>query len=562
MTQKPKGNLRGLAPSQLKQIQRLFKRKIPSDELISFDVAQELLGVASDLGRLIGLLVSREGRIEEVLVGTREIIYIPDLGRYRFSKGRLRRLRLITVDLSKSDNDAVLTSDIYADLEKLRLDLVLAIKRHPNRISVNYAHLTPTVDFEEAPVETQTQRDLGRLSLDFNNFIIELENQLDRSMLTKIASDKPGAFLVGVYDPRAESSPEANMAELSALARTAGLEILGQTIQRRKPDPRTVLGKGKLEELVLQCLRAGAGTIVFDTELKPFQWRVITNSTELKVLDRSMIILDIFAQRAKSRDGRLQVELAQLRYNLPRLVEKDEGLSRLTGGIGGRGPGETKLEIGRRRARDRINELSKRIKKLSKQRSLQRSRRKDRKIPLVSIVGYTNAGKSTLFNALTSGSVLVEDKLFATLEPAQRRMVLPFKSEDDEAVAEAISKYPFGKELILSDTVGFIRDLPEELFSAFKATLEELYEASLLIHVLDAADPEIEKRKVAVERILSEMDLLNTPQILVLNKIDRLSPEELEKLKNDLDGLPISAQNGIALEELKEELNKRLQGRD
>ncbi|MCB0310448.1 MAG: GTPase HflX, partial [Bdellovibrionales bacterium] len=306
--------------------------------------------------------------------------------------------------------------------------------------------------------------------------------------------------------------------------------------------PRTLVGKGKLEEIMLRCLRIGAELVVFDCELKPGQWHAIVNSTDLKVIDRSMLILDIFAQRAKSSEGRLQVELAQLRYNLPRLVLKDTGLSRLTGGIGGRGPGETKMEIGRRRIRDRINELDKRIERLSSQRHLRRATRLKNAIPLVSILGYTNVGKSSLFNVLTQSAVLAENKLFATLDPAQRRLSLPLEMED--ASIQVIN-------LILSDTVGFIRELPAELRTAFRATLEELHEATLLVHVIDAADPDTPRRMSAVENVLAEMDLLDVPRIIVANKIDLISEERQRELHHEYGALLVSAHKKIGLEKLR-----------
>ena len=315
------------------------------------------------------------------------------------------------------------------------------------------------------------------------------------------------------------------MEELEDLANTAGIQVLDRIVQRRDPDPRTLLGKGKLEEVVLRSLRLGAEMIVFDCELRPSQWRAITNSTELKVIDRSMLILDIFAQRAQSSDGRLQVELAQLKYNLPRLVEKDAGLSRLTGGIGGRGPGETKLEIGRRRIRDRISDLDKRIERLSGERQLRRSQRKEKKLPLVAILGYTNVGKSTLFNALTGSTVVAENKLFATLDPASRRLHIAglqagVRAEDC---------------VVLSDTVGFIRNLPAELKNAFRATLEELYDAELLLHVVDGSDPECRDQFEAVHGILAEMGLADIPELVVVNKIDRLSPEEALAMRRSFE---------------------------
>ena len=279
--------------------------------------------------------------------------------------------------------------------------------------------------------------------------------------------------------------------------------------------------------------------IVFDAELRPSQWRAITNATELRVIDRSMLILDIFAQRATTSDGRLQVELAQLRYNLPKLVEKDAGLSRLSGGIGGRGPGETKLELGRRRIRDRIAELEQRINKLAEQRTLRRQKRVDQEIPLVALVGYTNVGKSSLFNVLTKSTVLAENKLFATLSPAQRRIVFPVPAPFDQRFA------------VLSDTVGFIRDLPKELFNAFRATLEELHGAALLLHVVDASDPEIAQKLGNVEAILTELELSSIPRVTVLNKIDACPPDRVALLLKEHNAVGVSAVKRTGIDDLR-----------
>jgi len=520
------GNTHGLAPSELRSLERLFQRSVEKDEIVSLPLAREMCRLAEGLSRRIGVLISREGRIVEVFLGTREILYLPDLGRYRLGRGRLRRLRLVFTDLSAADH-AVLPPDIIGDLQKLRLDAVVGVKEQGNRTLTTWAAMLPGGSGEQV----ERIEDLGRRELDFDRFITEREEELVRSEAGSVETARDRAVLVGVYAASAQAA-ESSMLELRELARTAGVHIADVVIQRRQPDPRTVLGRGKLEEVVLRCLRLGAELLIFDQELKPGQWRAITNSTELKVLDRSMLILDIFAQRARSSDGRLQVELAQLKYNLPRLVEKDTGLSRLTGGIGGRGPGETKLEIGRRRIRDRIADLERRIDKLGEQRDLRRRRRKETPLPLVAILGYTNVGKSTLFNALTRSDVLAENKLFATLDPAQRRLVLPPLAEDPPWPPRAV---------VLSDTVGFIRELPAELASAFRATLEEIREAALVMHVVDISDPECAAKMAAVDRTLREMEVLDIPRILVLNKADLIPPEEAALRARELGGILVSA---------------------
>ena len=538
MSKKLHGNIHGLAPSSIRQIERLFRRSVDAGQIVSFELAREIFRLADSIGRRLGVLITREGEIAEVFVGKREILYLPDLGRYRLGQARLRRVRLLFSDLSaKGEERAHIPADIYADLEKLRLDMVVSVRESKNRVLMSYAHMARAGDSAAPRVRTENIADLSRFEVDFPALMSELEEQLAEESAPREVSACAQGMLIGVYDKR-HSSPESSISELRELARTAGVRVLGEISQKRDLDPRTLLGKGKLEEVILVSQRKGADLLIFDNELKPGQWRAITNSTELKVIDRSMLILDIFAQRAQSSEGRLQVELAQLRYNLPRLVEKDTGLSRLTGGIGGRGPGETKLEIGRRRIRDRIIELEKRIGKLSSQRELRRTRRKENSLPLVSILGYTNAGKSTLFNALTRSDVLVEDKLFATLDPAQRRLFIP-ACADRSAL-----------EVILADTVGFIRDLPAELANAFRATLEELHEAALLVHVLDASEPDLRQRKEAVERILGEMKLLDVPRITVLNKTDRCKEGQSQLLALEFEALPLSARTGANTKEL------------
>jgi GTP-binding protein HflX len=315
------------------------------------------------------------------------------------------------------------------------------------------------------------------------------------------------------------SEAEESLAELEELALSAEAVVLDKIIQRRpKIDPKTVLGRGKLDELLVRSMRLGADLIVFDTELSPAQVRALSVATDLKVIDRPQLILDIFAQRAQSREGKLQVELAQLKYLLPRLVQgQNSAFSRLAGGIGGRGPGETKLETDRRRVRDKITQLEKQVDNLSRQRQERRKHRVSKNVPIISLVGYTNAGKSTLLNTLTDSKVYAEKKMFATLDPTSRRLRLPYE-----------------QEVIINDTVGFIRDLPETLVAAFRATLEEISDSDLLVHVVDASNPNSTAQIDSVEKILLDLKLNEIPQIIVLNKSDLLEEDALTALERQI----------------------------
>lgn len=542
------GNTKGLAASELKALEKITHRRIGQDEIVSLEVAREICSLAEKLRRRLGVLIDRKGQIEWLVIGTKEILYLPDLGRYRLSRARLRNLRLVFSDLSRTGSVPVIPYDIYGDLEKLRLDCVASLRQDSNRVGISYAYLVPLHESETAGSKTENARDLGLLDLDFDDFIENLELELASEVRQLEKGDEPGALLVGVYDPKDLRDPASSMLELRELARTAGLRVLETVVQKRRTDPKTFIGKGKLEEVVLRCLRRGAEMIVFDAELKPAQWRTVVNQTELKVIDRSMLILDIFSRRASSSEGRLQVELAQLKYNLPRLTEQDSGLSRLSGGIGGRGPGETKLEVGRRRVRERLALLEAELKKVKEARGIRRLEKERRGMRVVSIIGYTNVGKSTIFNAVTGAGVLAENKLFATLDPSQRKVFLPHARPN----APENEKY-----IVLSDTVGFIRDLPKELEVAFRATLEELYHAAFLVHVIDASDPDALSKYAAVREILKSMELDAIPEIVVANKIDnqRLSDESLA----EIHAIPVSAVKGVGLKDLLAEIERQFQ---
>lgn len=533
-------HIAGLSHSEKKALERLMNRKFEKDELVSREVAVEIIHLAHKLKRRIGLLVSRDGEILDVLIGTKDILYLPDLGRFRVKGTRLRRIRLIFTDLTTKSEDAIIPQDIFTDLEKLRLDAVVSIKEVRNRIPISVGILTP--QGKETPYEVFSAKDINGLEVNVEDKLFEAESELSKRKVSH--TGKIRALLIGVYGKGEDD--ELSMSELKELARTADVDVVSEIRQKRTPDPKTLIGKGKVEEVILEAVRCDAELLIFDTELKPSQWRSITNATEYKVIDRSMLILDIFARRATSSEGRLQVELAQLKYNLPKLVEKDAGLSRLTGGIGGQGPGETKLEIGRRRIREKITFLEKQIGTLTQQRKLRTKRREEGEVPLVSIIGYTNVGKSSLFNALTKSDVIAENKLFATLDPSKRKVFL------------GLSDRYIPQEIVLADTVGFIRNLPHELFNAFRATLDEIQGARLLVHVLDASDKEIKKRYEAVRKVIADLEVSNVKEIIVLNKIDLISPEEVELVAREFKGIPVSVMKKMNLPQVMSAIHQEL----
>jgi len=392
----------------------------------------------------------------------------------------------------------------------------------PGRIYVG--HLLPENPAEKKWELLSPHRPWG-LDIDFLEFIQSLEDEFERTQrATALEDGKENALLVTVADSN-QGDMEEFVQELRELVKTSGGVTVDSVIQRpKKLHPRLLIGRGKLTEMTIRCMQLGVDLIIFNRDLSPVQMVSISDFTELRVIDRTQLILDIFAQRAHSRDGKVQVELAQLRYLLPRLTVKNTAMSRLTGGIGGRGPGETKLEINRRRVRDRIARLEKELKNLGRERGQRRTRRIKREIPILSIVGYTNAGKSTLFNALTKSDVNVEEKLFATLDTATRRL-----------------RFPRDREVIISDTVGFIRDLPKDLMGAFRATLDELKDSALLIHLVDLSNPGFEEHIDAVETILIELELNTIPKLLVFNKEDKVDSLFIRHTCRRYNAISISA---------------------
>ncbi len=487
------------------------------------------------------------------MVGTAKRIEMPDFGRARVSADRFRGLRCVHTQLLKEK----LTQDDLTDLALLRLDLMSVVQVDeetglPN--NVYSAHLLPTTadelvfESEAVPYEFLEPNIPSQLDTNFIQLINSLENEMARNRLTarNRQTNRDRVILVGATT-KYLSEAEESMAELEELALSADVVVLDKIIQRRnRIDPKTVLGRGKLEELLIRAMRLGADLIVFDAELSPAQVRSLSEATELKVIDRPQLILDIFAQRAQSREGKLQVELAQLKYLLPRLAQgQNVALSRLAGGIGGRGPGESKLETDRRRARDKISNLEKQVNNLSRQRQERRKNRLSRNVPIISLVGYTNAGKSTLLNTLTDSKVYAEKKMFATLDPTSRRLRLPIE-----------------QEIIINDTVGFIRDLPETLVAAFRATLEEISDSDLLVHVVDASNEQALQKIESVDKILLELELNNIPRLIVLNKADLVDEVSLQALERtilfdkDRESVAISAIRPKSLSPLLEKIGE------
>lgn len=521
------GNISGLKKNQLKKLERLAGKRGSREEVIGSEMARALCQISFEVNRQIGLLLLRSGKVEAVIVGDFKGIMIPQLSHIR-SRGRLKGLRLVHTHLAGED----ISDEDLMDLLFLRLDMLSVLKVAPDGLPERLysVHLLP--DAREganwaflAPVHPANQQD------SFEEFIRALEAEFTRKTSGKeVDSGGDRAILIGVGS-QSRIRAEESMRELSELARSDDVVVLTTVLQqRRKVNPRLILGKGKLADILIQALQLGANLLIFDQELNPSQIRSITDYSELRVIDRTQLILDIFAHRALSREGKLQVEMAQLKYMLPRLSSRDDALSRLTGGIGARGPGETKLEIDKRRINDRLARLAGELKKVSRERYQRRSRRRKKDLPVLSLVGYTNVGKSTLLNTLTQSNIVAEDKLFATLDPTSRRL-----------------RFPRDMEVLITDTVGFIRHLPAELLQAFKATLEELEESDLLVHVIDLSNPCFRDQMKVVDNLLCELDLGAIPCLKLFNKSDRIEDDSLLLADVEREGVVVSALNRESL---------------
>ncbi len=512
----------------MKLLTRLAGKRVQRDVIIGADLARSICQLSFEFNRQIGILIHRSGKIESIIIGTFNGIMIPQLSQIRSTGGRLKGLRLVHTHLAGED----ISDEDLMDLLFLRLDMLSVLKVNQDGLSARLysVHLLPSQEKGNnwsflKPVHPANQED------SFEDLIFALEAEFTKKEKARtIDRLEDRAILVSVStEPKARA--EEYLAELMELARSDNVDVLDTVLQRRrKINPRFILGKGKLADIMIRALQLNANLLIFDQELNPSQIRSITDFTDLRVIDRTQLILDIFAHRAMSREGKLQVEMAQLKYMLPRLSSRDDALSRLTGGIGARGPGETKLEIDRRRINDRLARLAKELKKVSRERYRRRSKRRKKDLPVISLVGYTNAGKSTLLNTLTDSDIVAENKLFATLDPTSRRL-----------------RFPEDIEVIITDTVGFIRHLPEELLQAFMATLEELQEADLLVHVIDISNPRFREQVDVVDRLLRELKLSEIPCLKVFNKVDCLADGHPLITEANRDGVVVSALDKTSL---------------
>ncbi|NHC37021.1 GTPase HflX [Scytonema millei] len=569
------GNLQGLKSSQLKQLAKLYHQRLPGDRLTTPEFAQRLAAISSDINQPVCVYLNRRGQAIRVGVGTPRQTQIPPLELPRYGAERLSGIRCIATQLKpEPPNEAALTSMALQRLDAL-VTLNITSGGFEKRgggvtgyVKEAYlSHLVPSTSIESplptpdavrahssAPLPTpQTAWSVSPpLSLDnltkqdFLDLVEGLEAEFGREFIgQQVDTDRDRVLLVGVVtDNAAAREFQDRLAELGRLVETAGGEVL-QVVQQKRPHihPQTVVGAGKVQEIALTAQTLGANLIVFDRDLSPAQVRNLEIQIGIRVVDRTEVILDIFAQRAQSRAGKLQVELAQLEYMLPRLTGRGQAMSRLGGGIGTRGPGETKLETERRAISRRISRLQQEVNQLQAHRSRLRQQRQHQEVPSIALVGYTNAGKSTLLNALTNAEVYTADQLFATLDPTTRRL----------AIADTETGTP--QEIVLTDTVGFIHELPASLMDAFRATLEEVTEADALLHVVDLSHPAWQSQIRAVMGILSEMPVTPGPILLALNKIDRADSDTLALAQSEFpQAVFISAEKRLGLETLRQRL--------
>lgn len=543
-----KGNIKGIRDSVIAELQKLYDMQSP--QLVSQELAVKLADITEYINREISVYITRSGQIIEIAVGDNATVELPSFSGRR-GAGRLSGIRCIHthpggnpylsgVDISALKNnkyDAMVAIGVVSpDFTKseLTFGLITGIDSNENYTAECYGPYS----IEDAE------------NINFVNTVSTIERILDKQTGTaslQVMSER--TILIGMEWGRNDSlwTVDDSLEELKQLADTAGATVIKKFIQKRpKPDPAFFIGRGKVQELALYAQQENIDLCIFDDELSPAQQRNIESVMGIRILDRTALILDIFAQRARTNEGKLQVELAQLQYTLPRIMGKGLMLSRLGGGIGTRGPGETKLEVDRRRIRDRIAFIKDQIEKVKAVRTLHRSKRKKNNVFEVSLVGYTNAGKSTLLNTLTNSDIYAKDQLFATLDPTTRQLTLPNK-----------------QEIIITDTVGFIQRLPHQLIAAFRSTLEVVTEADLLVHVIDVSHELYKEQAAAVHEVLKEIGAETKPVITVYNKIDKLPPDSklADRLALEEDAVCISAAKKLNLETLQQMIESHLRSK-
>ena len=539
------GNIQGVKSSQIKRLQRLYEQAQPGDRFITQELAQLLATISTEIHHPICCYINRRGQIFRIAVGTPNQTQISSQELPRHKAGHLSGIHCITTQLKSQlpDEAALIT------MVRQRLDALVVLNVIDGKIKESFiAHLVPNA---EIPWEISSKFSLDELTeQDFNGLVDEWEEEIigagDKTFLfVETASDQDRVLLVGLHTEDISSRRfEDGLGELTRLVESAGGIVLDTVQQKRShPHPQTVVGQGKVEEIALHAQKVGANLIVFDRDISSSQIRNLEEQIGIPVVDRTEVILDIFAQRAQSQAGKLQVELAQLEYMLPRLRGHGREMSRLGAGIGTRGPGETKLETERRVIQRRIAQLQQQVNQLQAHRDRIRQQRKNQEIPVVALVGYTNAGKSTLLNILTHAEVYTADQLFATLDPTTRKVVIT----EPETQAQ--------RTILLTDTVGFIHELPSALMDAFRATLEEIIESDTLLHVVDLSHPAWENHIASVEKILKEMPAIPAKSLIVFNKIDRVESETLKQVQQQYPhAVFISAIERLGLDTLKQRI--------
>ena len=525
-----RGNIEGIRESALQELEKLFDMELERDMFLPDRLLNVLVKHTEALNRELMVYLTRDGQVLEISVGSAASVSLPE----RSLRRNLERLSGIRCIHTHPGGDSRLSDVDEQALRLLRFDAMCAVGVREGRATGITAAFLGEIEYGQLAIHTHGPVKPGRIPQE--KWLKEIEVADERVLKT---------IREGNYEKTAErvmlvsTDSEESLDELESLTNTAGGIVIQRVLQKRqKPDPSTYIGSGKAQELGLACQALEIDLVIFDDELTGAQAR---NVEELiagaRVIDRTQLILDIFAQRAQSHEGKLQVELAQMKYSLPRLIGLGSVLSRLGGGIGTRGPGESQLEVDRRHIRKRISDLENELKELSRQRGLRRARREKTGQDIVALVGYTNAGKSTLLNALSGADVLAEDKLFATLDPVMRKVELPEN-----------------RECLLIDTVGFIRKLPHQLVEAFKSTLEETLAADLILIVSDASSDQCAVQRAVVLDVLNQLGASGKPMLEVLNKCDSMP----EKPLPTADSIPISARTGEGLDSLREAISQRI----